>query len=169
MLVFPSFFKPFIWRNSLKPKGAHLFQLGLVVQKGTTVTWTACTCACFPFSFPPHGHQSKMESTRLWSSLVGNYSSKSCYVCLNLHPFFFHFPAPALLPGPNCSSVFFSASFLLAGAPAVLCGTNRRNAAMEMSRVLPWRCCPRAGAALWVPKQPPDEALEHSRCEQGRG
>lgn len=116
--MFSPFFKHLLWRNSLKLKGTHLFWLGSAQHEGAAVTWTASTCVCFPFSFSPLGHQSKMESIRLYSSLVGNYSPKSR--CQSSSPIFFsHFPAPAPSPGPNLSSVFFSSWF-----PASRCPSN---------------------------------------------
>lgn len=116
--MFSPFFKHLLWRNSLKLKGTHLFRLGSAQHEGAAVTWTASTCVCFPFSFPPLGHQSKMESIRLYSSLVGNYSPESR--CQSSSPIFFsHFPAPAPSPGPNLSSVFFSSWF-----PASRCPSN---------------------------------------------
>lgn len=63
--MFSPFLKHFLRRNSLKPKGAHLFRLGSAQQEGTAVTWTASTWVCFPFSFPPLGPQCKMQSIRL--------------------------------------------------------------------------------------------------------
>lgn len=101
------FLKQFLWGNSLKPKGTHPFQLGSAQQEGMAVTQTACSCVCFPFSFSPLGHQSKVESIRVQSSLVGNYSPKTHCLCFNLlHPVFPHFPAPAPLPGSTLSSFF---------------------------------------------------------------
>lgn len=195
--MFSPFFKHLLWRNSLKLKGTHLSRLGSAQHEGAAVTWTASTCVCFPFSFPPFGHQSKMESIRLYSSLVGNYSPESR--CQSSSLIFFPFPCTSPLARPKPLLIFFfPAGFLLAGAPAIWGGTNGRNVAVEVSRALPRCWCPRAGLGLQLglvgtafafPSQPrlrqglvsvcptsppPDQALEQSRCcphpcEQGRG
>lgn len=195
--MFSPFFKHLLWRNSLKLKGTHLFRLGSAQHEGAAVTWTASTCVCFPFSFPPLGHQPKMESIRLYSSLVGNYSPESH--CQSSSPIFF----PISLHQPPCQAQTFPQFFFSSWFPASRCPSNlgwykweecsrggqQSPSPMLMSQgwagaaararghclCLPESAQAQAGTGLCVPNLPaPDQALEQSRCcphprEQGRG